>query len=292
MKRLLILTLLVMIIAGCDGFGGGGSGGMDVFDPYQGSAGLQIDLLPNSPPDRVKSGGHFRSGVMIENVGAYDVSGAKIVMTHNRDDLSVGNIMQTINLLGKSRFMKVGETDTFFWEADVTDTSEDITSQVGYIITYKYQTNAFVDYCIDPDRFEQQVGDKSCDSPDSLSLSGQGAPVGVSQITSTYFPLTDTTGEIELEITVSNLKDGEIYGGSSVSSLGPINTASLQASISGNSINCDPDLVFEEGSAETKCYTTYNKDVEEIKPLHIIVDYVYQQEIPDAEFTIEKPQNN
>lgn len=291
MKKILFLLLVLIFICGCDGVNFGGRDGIDVFDPYQGPDGLIIDYLPNSPPKRVKSGGNFRTGVTIENRGAFDVSNGKIAITYNSNDLLIKQNKKNIKLLGKSKLNRVGEAKTYFWETNVAQIQQEVTSQIGFVVTYKYQTNAFLDYCIDPDTYEQQIGDKSCQSTDTISLSNQGAPVSVSKISSTYFPTSDSSGDIELEITVKNHKNGKIFGGVSASNPGKENTATLHASISGKPIKCDEKLKFEENTAETKCYINYNLPNEESKPLHIVVDYVYQQTVPSVEFTIEKIPN-
>lgn len=273
------------MFSGCDGMGGGGNG-IQVFDPHTGTYGLKIELLANSPPESVKDGGYLRTGIMIQNEGAFDVTDGKASIIYNIADLSINNPSQSLNLEGKSKIREKGEGKTIFWEADVSDVQEDITSQLSFIVTYKYQTNAFIDYCIDPDQYDEKVGEKSCTAQETISLSGQGAPVSVSKIISTYYPSSENSGEIELDIEVKNLRNGKIFKGSN--NLENSNKAILKGFISGQQIDCDSELSFEENSATTKCYFNYNYNAEETTPLHIVVDYVYQEETESEEFLIEK----
>lgn len=281
MKKILLILILTLFLTGCSPGGGGPS--IATFDPYQGSEGLTPVFAANSPPDDVREGKDIKIGIKMENKGAFDVNNGRIVLDYNVRDFQVSDPQKSVNLLGKSKLSTNGESDIYFWDVHVSNVKKDLDADIGATVTYRYQTNAFVDICIDPDLFDQKFGKKTCSPKEKISQSSQGAPVGVTEIGTEYFPLSDTSGEIEFEIVVRNLRQGFVYSGSK------LNALTVNAQLSDSLLKCDPsEIKLEEGEGKTRCTGSYNTDTEYLTPLHVKLDYVYKETMTSVPIRIKK----
>jgi phenylalanyl-tRNA synthetase alpha subunit len=196
-KVYLTAFVIALLIAGCGGGGiGGGDSEIVIYDPYHGSEGLRISYLQNSPPRQLNSEQPFRVGVQVYNAGAFDVEDSSLFLTFNGADMQLESDPKTAILLGKSEFVRDGETDIIYWTGTTKRKMQDIDSEIGVLAFYRYQTNMFYDLCIDPDRFGIKM-DKTCTTPESVSLRPQGAPVAVSSLLIDMYPETESAGEIE-----------------------------------------------------------------------------------------------
>ena len=285
-KKIVLLLLLIFCV-GCDGFIGG-DGGIEVYDPYHGSEGLVINFLENAPSEYIYSGENLQVGVLVKNDGAFDVEDSVLKLTYTTGDIEiVGGDKQSIKLEGKSTTRQFGAQDVVFWNAAAKEVKFDRSTKIGVIAQYKYQTNAIEDICIDPDKYGEKLGEKTCQTKDTISLSDQGAPVAVTKIETVIIPKSRTEGDIEFTISVENLRDGFVYDGPNTVKNGALNTLNIVATLSGNQITCTPsNIKLEEG--ETKCTASYKTNTEYETPLHIRLDYIYEQTVPPKEITLKR----
>lgn len=278
-SKFIYITLFLIGSLVLNGCGGGGS--LAVYNPYRGATGLTMSFIENAPPPEVYGRQNFKVGMRVRNEGAFDITGARIILQYIYDDVVVDSPEQTISLYGRTTHIKQGESDVVFWDAQaqgVDGREDERSTKIWAIAYYKYRTNAFNDVCVDPDIYGTHINEKSCRASENVAFESQGAPIAVTNVQMTLIPESDTSGQLKFTITVRNVGGGEVYGGSSASNMGEFNEVNIRADLSGNRLNCDQNTIkLEHGVGEMACYGGYsNKRKEYTTPLHIQLDYTYK----------------
>jgi len=205
MKKALIIILL--FIAGC--------AGVKQYSPdfHTGIKGLTLEFLENAPPNELLDveDNQFLVGIGLKNEGAWDVTRCnkcyiKISSFKNYINLIKGkgcNIENNIakcslpRLYGKGFSFAEGEFYPLYLDAELNSDAikkegsglKEVLDTVTVEASYEYGTTASVDICVNDVReiFEQK---KSCTAKTEM-LSGQGAPVAVTQIEYTTTKVRD-----------------------------------------------------------------------------------------------------
>lgn len=279
MKReFAFLIVLILFLSGCDGLGGGGSP-LD-FNPYHGSQGLEMKFIDNAPPDEIVAGKTFKIGIEVNNEGTFDIDDCVLTLNYVKDDLNIGGSTKSINLYGRSAVISDGENKAVFWDASPKDNG--FSTEVWVEAKYKYQTNMFEDLCVDPEPYGQNLEKGQCSAQDRLSLGNQGAPIAVTLVEITAIPKSASNGELIFTITAKNVGGGDVYGGSSASNEGELNTMSVRAFLSNSKMSCNPSVMRKEDDVwKTECTGHYAGAIDAyLTPLHIQLDYIYRTTLP------------
>ena len=184
---IIAVLLVILLIAGCTGLKRGKEPSRGTYDFRVGSDGLELNVLPGTPPPQLYEGDNLNLIVEYTNKGAYDISNGKMYIS-GYDPKYIQffpDQLSSFNAEGKSAFNPEGELSQV---AVFEDTSVSLppnteifpqTFKVTACYAYKTLANALV--CIDPDPFSIQAEDKVC-VVRSISLGTQGAPVAVTKI--------------------------------------------------------------------------------------------------------------
>ncbi len=163
-------------------------------DFHQGTEGIIINFLLNSPPSRVFQNQNVVIHVQAENRGAYDSEYARLFISGFErnalqgqwQDGSDTSVDLTLNgpFRGRSQVNPNGALDfkVFIATASVPiSTADKYTANVLVTSCYKYKTQANPVVCIDPDPFSVVRKDKVCEIHD-VALTSQGAPIAVTKV--------------------------------------------------------------------------------------------------------------
>ena len=229
----------------------------------QGSSGLELSFLPNSPPDKVYPHSNFKIVLKEENKAAYDITQGKIsIIGLDSKYFTLYPQDQSFDtLVGRSVVNPAG--DSKYAEFDVTSTElvQNAERYLGnYYLKASYQsTFEFTDsVCINPSTYD--VYDSGCKISGPKSYSGQGAPVGVVRMEEILSPGNEVAMELRLE--VRNIGTGRVKK----ITLGDakLGGEELECRIKGQDekeINLDPDkqemmIICTKKLREKNSYTT------------------------------------
>ena len=327
-KKLIIIFVILLFIAGCKG------GGKKEYQPalttkdlYTGTDGLEMEFLENAPPDEVFENNIFPVGLMIYNKGAYNIENGHISLSLDQPYIEINaNTLKSIkggaefrdggsiifNIRGKEMENPKGDQDLLTFTVTTKNLSktdpqsETHTSPILITACYGYQTKATETVCIDTSIYNLKKMEKSCEI-ETISLSGQGAPVAVTEIKTEMLPDINNPSLIKprFAITVKNLGKGEVIKGDSKTltkacSSGPLNSSEwnivnakvylaimdeenkLDCDMSSKGTNDDGIINLENNEDSIKC--TYEKGFDEKKgtfstPIYIELAYGYTDTI-------------
>ncbi|MFH1399302.1 MAG: hypothetical protein ABIG95_04275 [Candidatus Woesearchaeota archaeon] len=280
-----ITILICIVLLGCSG---GSQSTVEVYDPYHGSMGAYAIFLQDSPPSVLRTGLSFRVGAFVKNMGAYNILDGFVVLSFAPSDVEINEPKRAFKLDGKSTYRAEGEQEVFWWDGRTKDVKAKLTS-MRLITTYRYQTNAKLDVCIDPDKYGEYIGRKECTTRSTIRMQDQGAPIAVVEIVPEIVAKTRTSGEVEYKIYIQNVGGGEVYSNLDTTYLNGLNQLSLSAFLSTQQITCEhPIIALVDGYGETKCTASYSSNNAYTTTLHIVMDYVYKQTLDSGEIEIKK----
>src|SRR3989344_3250974 len=209
MKKI-ILIIALLFLAGC--------AGVKQYSPnfHTGIKGLTLEFLDNAPPDEllfIEDNQQFLVGIGLRNEGAEDIKKGKINIisfkSHFKFIKGEGCDISAINLAecnipklqGKGFSFAEGEFYPLYLDAElninaIKKEGEGLKEIIDNIIVeaeYEYATTASIDICVNDVKeiFELK---KSCTAK-TEALSGQGAPVAVTQVEYTTTKLRDEEGK-------------------------------------------------------------------------------------------------
>ena len=209
MKKI-ILIIALLFLAGC--------AGVKQYSPnfHTGIKGLTLEFLDNAPPDEllfIEDNQQFLVGIGLRNEGAEDIKKGKINIisfkSHFKFIKGEGCDISAINLAecnipklqGKGFSFAEGEFYPLYLDAElninaIKKEGEGLKEIIDNIIVeaeYDYATTASIDICVNDVKeiFELK---KSCTAK-TEALSGQGAPVAVTQVEYTTTKLRDEEGK-------------------------------------------------------------------------------------------------
>ncbi len=248
MKKLILIISLLFLL-GCIG------GGRE-FAPnfHTGTKGLTLEFLDNAPPDELwyvkdVESSQFLIGIGLRNEGAEDIrriSDNKIVVFSFKDYIKFikgenCKVYENIadcniqDIKGKSFAFPEGEFFPLYIDVELDkEELEDKTLEgldefidhIGVEANYNYKTTASVDVCVN-DIKEVFELEKSC-SAKTETLSGQGAPVAVTQVEYRTSKSTDEKNKLVFDITFEDKGDEEEGIGSIFSTKDDVNVIELE----------------------------------------------------------------
>ena len=175
-------------------------------DVRVGFAGLVMEFLKNTPPQKVFEGDVFPVIIKVRNTGAFSLKdndksilslGIEKDYTKKVELLAGGKIEEvkenaaSFNLEGKSAINQKGEEEVISYNIQagkVDPQSEAHPSTVIATLCYPYQTISESTVCIDTDISNIRPGKKVCKLQDIVFNNGQGAPVAVTKVEMQILP--------------------------------------------------------------------------------------------------------
>ncbi len=304
--KLLVGLVCLIFIFGCSGFGTKQK--FSDQDFRVGTKGLDIKILPNSPPSEVYASDDFSGdslftvSAMLSNKGAYNILSGILVFGFEDDYVELkqwdvsnyGNIQISpeqnkirYTLEGKSIGYPDGEKAMVSLTAKALSLEKLSTTHetfVTFTTCYKYMTNAYVPICINNPQYNLYSNVESCKSQKVIKESGQGGPVTVTEVE----PLIGSDEQNKLKpvflITVKNKGKGQVVDffktEDACSSTGllkdDIDIVYVEASLGNRELICSPNAL------KLKKSTPMSKDV---------VKCTFKEGLNPGELNFETPLN-
>ncbi|MBU0615293.1 MAG: hypothetical protein KJ601_04330 [Nanoarchaeota archaeon] len=229
MKKIIFLGIVLLMVLGC----GDKKAGVDIptittKDLYQGTDGLALEFIPNSPPDQVYERGYAPVGLNLKNKGTFDIVDGYLSISLEKDYMnaqensykSMADLIQYMgddhllfDIKGKSIESGDGENDQVTFITNINELEEmSIVHSTAILATacYKYQTQLSDQICIDTDVFGTRTVQKPCKT-ESKTFSSQGAPVAITQVEMSMLPDVDNDlVRPQIIIQINNLGNGEV----------------------------------------------------------------------------------
>ena len=181
---ILFITIFSILISGCTSSNKNQAGIIKAVDIYKGTDGLDFEFLKDSPPNEMYPNQSFQIITLIKNKGAYPIQNAKLVLSYDNTDFTIGTKEYYFSLNGKDIYdTRNDEKIKSFYGKSLPLLSNSAYLQSTIIATacYDYQNKLSTDICVDTDPYNLNPTEKACKTQDQ-SFSGQGGPVGVSRI--------------------------------------------------------------------------------------------------------------
>ncbi|MFP4423904.1 MAG: hypothetical protein ACLFP2_01605 [Candidatus Woesearchaeota archaeon] len=269
MKKLLLIGIVIFIVA-CQQ----GEDRTYERDIYKGSEGIIMEFARDSPPDQVMQKQNFPVGFIIENRGASDVNESYISLIVEDEFIDVlewndintkTTKFGTLSLRGKDQTNPEGEKKRAVIQMkskELKDMVETQTSLLSINLCYNYNTLFSESTCIDSNIFETTDRKKSCEI-ETLTSSGTGAPVAITEIKPQMLAHDSSTITPEYKLTIKNVGDGQIINSGKTEkactsesfSHKDFNDVEISvAQLSGHNMDCEPNPVkLRDGKATTFC---------------------------------------
>ncbi len=177
----------------------------------QGTAELQVNLLKNSPPERIYPHSRFKIIAQLDNEAAYDITNGRLsVVGIDPQYFTVQPLDKAFSdLKGKSLVMPAGDRGFVEFLAQAGELpKQNAEREEHFIVRASYASQLdFADaVCINPNIYE--VYDAGCQLESEKSYSGQGAPLAVEAMEEVISP--GIGGEAEFRFLLRNKGDGEV----------------------------------------------------------------------------------
>lgn len=285
MKRVLLLAVFLVLIAGCSANGKKGTL-PDTSAAYTGTEGLSIKFLDNAPTAMVAANTYLPVGLFLENKGAVDISNGVIVIRYPKDMMQLDKDSFSFNLEGKETLQSGGKTIEIvngFTKNPVKIGTEKPKLSITATGCYDYATKLSTGLCINPDPYgvKKLSGKKAACEAKQLTFNGQGAPVAITKVE----PMTLTKGsaiDIHVKAYLENRNKGIIYRkGTTYCTSEPagINSVFVRASLLGRDTACYPEeLVLSDRSDEnyvTCSFTGITVEDAFVTQLSVTAEYGY-----------------
>ena len=206
---LVLLVAVSLFLSSC----GGGGGGLSA-ETIDGTDGLVLQFLPNSPPEQIIIGDKDDTfGVIIQarNGGGFSAAsglqGKIFLGGYDRNIIDIKESSQGM----ESKFLEKrdaanpkGGLDLFEFDGKVNANSllaESYNFNILATACYNYETKAGPSVCIDPKPYDSGV-EKAC-VVEPISLNSQGAPIAITSIEEEVL-----AEEIQFRITIKNVGGG------------------------------------------------------------------------------------
>jgi len=183
---LLIVSTTLIFITGCSQTSG--------LKNYRvGTEGVTVEFSPSNPKS-VYEQEEFGDGIILNNLGSYDVTAdnpAQLTISYDTYRLfstkgTSGNLILTnIHLQGKSQYYPLGEDfpySVYFKSNSLTQLRESSTTEINYDLCYPYSTELTIMTCIDTQTTKRDVSIAACKSETYNGAQGQGAPIAITKI--------------------------------------------------------------------------------------------------------------
>lgn len=178
-----------------------------------GTAGIDIQLVPNHPPSRLIEGGAFTIAAQVSNKGAYDTFGTIAVIGLDQIYTPVQEQEADMPALkGRSESNTLGDfyvQEFFGGQTALPPGSKEYKTKFLVLANYEYLTVLNSNVCINPALLEIEREQGSCTVQDKQRFSGQGAPVAFTQVEEVISPANNDV-HIQFTFTVENRGNGEV----------------------------------------------------------------------------------
>ncbi|MCX6710147.1 MAG: hypothetical protein NTV63_04330 [Candidatus Woesearchaeota archaeon] len=266
----IFVLALIILTSGCTSYGG-----INFFSPFQGSEGLIVSFVKNSPPEKVYSSSSFPVVVSLENQGALDIKrGILVIGVEDFGEKSIagGKDIIYFNLYGKNTSKAFGgekDVKSFTLKAPEIESKSEQESSVSIKTCYPYDTFAQLSLCLDTGINDESDEKKPCEMQESISLSEQGAPVAVSLVEIGKLFSDEKSLKFAFTIHVRNVGIGYPVSEDSVEKFcssekfnektdrASFGKASVKAYLAGKELTCTPRTSVDLSSGEdfVTCYT-------------------------------------
>lgn len=205
------LMLVALLLASCTGRGGDQP---IAYNFKQGYNGVEVEILPQYPPEQIIEGAGFAIGLEVANRGAYDTTLGEIsIIGLNPVFNPLENDIEVLRpLKGKSLTSPDGEfyVEEFYGKnVFIPPGASEYRAKFLVLTEYDYQTVLNTDVCINPAILKLEAQKDNCQVQQKASFGGQGAPVAITsmeEIVSTR----DTNVYGQFTLTVENQGNGEV----------------------------------------------------------------------------------
>ncbi len=272
---------------------------------YSGKGGLELNFMPNAPPEEVMEQQEIQLIFDLENIGAFNITNGYFGIGTEKDYVIFNNgtyaktpitkdKLVPFSLAGKTLYEKKGQEETAILRFQ-TKKLENLSfyHDVKFRVTacYDYSTYLVADICVNLDSADSTKVTKGVCEFQPLKFSGQGAPIGVSLIDVRILPW-DTTYRPEFYIELTNYAEGtvlNIYDIQKACSNQPINRSTINivhfnGTFMGKPLICSPqDILIKDNIGKTRCWTERFQENELasrrsfLSPLIVKFDYGYTQ---------------
>lgn len=213
MKKVILLSAVLLLLVGCGLLGGGGGPGKIVLADFKkGINGLQINKIEGLPGNEFFEGSNFKIGLNLKNTGGYDIYGGEIeIAGFDERYVSIREKKKTLQpIIGKN----VGNIEGGFYIEEFQgqalkslEKAKEYKATYYAIATYDYRSEAQVDVCVNTNLYSDLKLAESCKPQSSISLSGQGAPVAITKVEEIIIP-EDLGARVVFKIYVENKGGG------------------------------------------------------------------------------------
>jgi hypothetical protein len=212
-SKILIPILIVLLLTGCQ-FRKTPGLEPEVIEYHKGTDGLLMEFVKNLPPKEVIEGTDFALALEIRNKGAYDVRGAKISISgYDKKQAIVSPREIYFDIQGKQPGFPEGGYEIANFQVQnraFLDLEDEIPLSFRAVATYRYETEAGAEVCINPNVYSYlEKRDIVCEPGEILLKEGQGAPVALTRIAESFAP-SGNKMKISFILSFANKGDGEV----------------------------------------------------------------------------------
>lgn len=280
----LLVIAAALVLAGCDG----GASGFNLYSPYYGSEGVEMEFLESAPSGTVYQGSALKVGLLLQNRGAIDVDDATVALSLKDKYFDIRQpIKSGIAIKGKSFIRRNGGKEPIYFDGKVNNLEE---SDVGYddlfepilaTLCYSYTTHLEEKVCVDPDIYGLKERKKACTAQD-LRLNNQGAPVAIKSVTQSVLD-EGSSQTVYMEMHIKNLAGGLVADTSpgvlcSSASIGDkkVSRLKINAQLGNTKMSCTKDVVhLDNDEAVVTCSAKVTADEEYATALKVDLTYGY-----------------
>jgi hypothetical protein len=300
--RLIVIVLLVsslLLLSSCKGRVAGGENPIDTATAARmvqtGTQGLELRILPNTPPAVMYDQNELITIVELNNRGNSDLYPQDCFVQITgfdtnilRGDISTPKMCsESLDILeGKNLYNVYGGVNMLEFRAPNVQLPFGVfeyTPNLNFLTCYRYHTMANPQVCLDPLFYQITSEQKNC-IPHGIGMSGQGGPVGVN-----YVGVNMVGGQAIFEISITNFGTGRVlHPDADISRCGEtsleyedVDKVRYDVSLMGGSpVNCKPSdkiVRLTNGNGKMVCRFNINGNVAFETPLLIDLDYSYIQ---------------
>ena len=294
--------VLVLFLQSCTG--GGQTNFVSDDDFRKGTSSVSVNFVKDLPPQELLEDSVFQVGVEVQNNGAYNITNGFLNINYDQayvDLFTTPN--KNLDLDGRNRFLKEGETDSFFFEGKTRVLETESTRRTVPLIAtmcYQYQTILDEVLCLDSDFISNRdTGVEVCKA-ENKKYGGQGAPVVIREVNYNVIPTETNQAKTTFDILIQHKSasqslviDSDNYRSACSSNIGDsnLNVVKFQVSLSDQVLDCGDNFVtLRNDEARIRCES---QPIPEIflpfeAPLYIELDYGYMASVSTS-FDILRP---
>ncbi len=290
-KTIIILTILLIIISGCQ-FPGvklpGGSGPSGKEDFAGGPKGIEAEIVNPVENGKAYTNVPFKIVVRVSNEGESAAEGATCAF----GSFSACEC-QNFRLEGKRMIEKEkleGEEEILTFEGG--QVSKEETGKASYFVTaktrYNYKTYGIIDACVKKDVYSEEKGECKVMPGKSIIKSVSSAPISIVEVTEEMIPETEETAKLVFGIKIKNVGKGSIYNLEAGKTECETTAQEARNRVDVRLINapgrasCNQAELKKENEAVTHCTVENVKILEEDYKPEITVELEYAYETIDS----------